>query len=149
MNIEALLAPTASARYSSPTSSMLETSDLILGKSASFTYYRSEAYRRKGFRNGNYARLSIAEKSLLRCAIWVTKVRGKIRNTKLMAQVLLLTSKLVQTFKDHIVRAGTVRARQMLSECELRGISRWAQRLMEWLHDSSYVLYLGVLQVNG
>jgi hypothetical protein len=48
------------------------------------------------------------------------------------------------------VDAGSRRARAMLQEYDksVNGVFGWVPRLREWLHDSGYVRYLGVLEVN-
>ena len=106
-------------------------------------------YWRRGLRNGNWTMLSIAEKGLFRCALWVAKARGKISNTRLMVQVLRIALKLLENFKSHIGKAGREKAMMMLEAyAKPGGVFSWAPRMREWLHNPRYVWYLGVLEVN-
>ena len=99
--------------------------------------------------SGNWAMLSMAEKGLFRCALWVAKARGKISNTKLMVQVLRIALKLLANFKSRIGKAGRERAIKMLEAyAKPGGVFSWAPRMREWLHDPRYVWYLGVMEVN-
>jgi hypothetical protein len=93
--------------------------------------------------------LQIEEKALFRCALWVTKVRGRVSNTKLMEQVLIIAMKLLEGVHSLIVRAGRARVREILQSSTTPGaIASWAARIKEWLNDSNYIYYLGVLVVN-
>ena len=106
------------------------------------------AYMRKGLRNGNWNKLDISEKALFRCALWITKARSKISNTKLITQVICVALKIVQVV-SRIGRAGGIRATMMFQEyAKPAGVFTWAPCIREWLHDSKYVWYLGVLGVN-
>ena len=117
----------------------------------SFLSYSSlVGFWRRGFRNGNWGTLNIAEKGLFRCALWVAKVRGKISNMKLMVQVLKVALKLTEGFRSHVLKAGRRRAVTMYETYgKPNGVFSWVPRLKEWLCDPNYVLYLGILQVNA
>jgi hypothetical protein len=106
--------------------------------------------KRRGLRNGGWARLEIAEKGLFGCALWIAKARNRITNTRLMVQVLRIALKLFKSFQSRIVKAGKARAAIML-EMYARpgGVFSWAPRMREWLHDPKYLMYLGVLEVNA
>jgi hypothetical protein len=101
-------------------------------------------------RNGAWARLEIAEKGLFRCALWITKARNKITNTRLMEQILRVALKLLKSLESRIVKAGKARAATMLKVyARPGGVFTWAPRMREWLHDPKYLLYLGVLELNA
>ena len=103
----------------------------------------------KGLRNRNWVNLQIEERALFRCALWVTKVRGRVSNAKLMVQVLRIAMKLLEGAHSLIVRAGRTRVREILqSSTTPNGIASWAPRIKEWLNDSNYIYYLGMLVVN-
>jgi hypothetical protein len=94
--------------------------------------------------------LSVAERGLYRCALWVAKARGKITNTRLMVQTLRVALKLLEGFQNRIAKAGKARAMKMLETyARPGGVFSWAPRMREWLHDPKYLLYLGVLEVNA
>ena len=101
-------------------------------------------------RNRSWRRLSVAERGLYRCALWVAKARGKITNTKLMVQILRVALKLLEGFQSRITKAGRTRAMMMFEAyAKPGGVFSWAPRMREWLHDPRYVLYLGVMEVNA
>jgi hypothetical protein len=107
-------------------------------------------FRRRSIRNHSWSRLSIAERGLYRCALWVAKARGKIKNTKLVVQILRVTVRLLESFQSRIVKAGRTRAMAMLEAyAKPGGVFSWAPRMREWLHDPRYVSYLGVMEVNA
>ncbi len=102
---------------------------------------------RKGLRNGNWTMLDNTEKALFRCALWVTKTKGKISNMKLVVQVLSIAPKIFQTIR-RIGRAGRMRATMMLQEfAKSGGVFTRAPRVRGWLHDPQYQTYLA-LEVN-
>jgi hypothetical protein len=94
--------------------------------------------------------LSVAERGLYRCALWVAKARGKITNTRLMVQTLRVALKLLEGFQSRIAKAGRARAAVMFEEyAKAGGLFSWAPRMREWLLDRKYIVYLGVLEVNA
>ena len=86
---------------------------------------------------------------MFRCGLWVAKARGKISSMRLMVHVLRIALKLLETHRNRIVNAGRRRANQMFKEyAKPGGVFSWAPSMREWLYDSGYVRYLGVLEVN-
>ena len=114
------------------------------------TYRCLLAAWRKGLRNGNWSRLDVADKALVRCALWVAKVRGSIWNMRLMVQVLSVLLRLIRHCRSRIQDAGNHRAQAMLQAygAEPNPVFRWIPQLREWLRDGRYVMYLGLLEVN-
>ena len=105
---------------------------------------------RKGLRNGNWSRLDLTDRALVRCASWVARIRGSICNMRLMVQVLSVLLRLLQNSRSRIFDAGHRRVNAMLQEYgnAQNGVFSWVPKLKEWLRDPGYVWYLGVLQVN-
>jgi len=100
---------------------------------------------RKSLRNGSWAKIGSAEKALYRCALWIAKERGCIVNRELVAQVLEISEHLLPWIRRRITAAGRERARLMLKSYSNRGgVFGWAPRVNEWLHDATYIFYLGV-----
>ncbi len=99
-------------------------------------------------RNGNWAWLELSEKALFRCATWLVRCRGKISNSKLIAKVIAIAVKLLQTPRSRIANLGRLRAEKALEAYESRGVFGWAPKLREWLNESKFILYLGVLEMN-
>jgi hypothetical protein len=116
----------------------------------SLTYSSLVQFWRRSIRNRSWGRLSIAERGLYRCALWIAKVRTKITNTRLMVQILRIALKLGRGLQSRIVSAGSARADVMCEEyARPGGVFSWAPRMREWLHDRKYIVYLGVLEVNA
>lgn len=106
---------------------------------------------RKGLRNGSWSRLDVSEKGLIRCALWVARIRGSICNMRLMVQVLSVLLRLVRNCRSRIVDAGNRRAHAILQAYGQgpKSIFSWVPELKTWLCDPRYVRYLGLLEVNG
>jgi hypothetical protein len=109
------------------------------------TYNSLLRLRRRGAVNGNWRRLNSNQQSLFRCALWVAKIRGHISNEKLMTQVLRVAITLLKNLRTRIISVGRGRAQSILANERILG---WAPELKSWLTDSSYVWYLGVLEMN-
>jgi hypothetical protein len=113
------------------------------------SYARLSAIWRRGMRNGNWAPLSVSERSLFRCALWVARARGKISNRKLVAQVIEIAVKLAKTVRNTILRAGRKRIVAIRDAYVMPGgVFSWAPQVSRWLNDAGYVWYLGVLEAN-
>jgi len=123
---------------------------LLLRGGDSLTYSSLVGFQRKSMRNRSWRMLSVAERGLYRCALWVAKARGKITNTRLMMQILRVALKLLEGFQSRIAKAGRARAMMMFEEyAKPGGVFSWASRMREWLRDPRYLLYLGVLEENA
>jgi hypothetical protein len=121
---------------------------LVQGGDA-LTYPRLIAFKRKGLRNRNWARLDITEKALFRCGLWIARVRGEISNTKLMVQILRIALKLAEGVRSSIMKMGERRTAAIYAKyTRPLGVFSWAPEVREWLRDIRYVWYLGVLGVN-
>lgn len=103
---------------------------------------------KRALRNGNWRRLPLPQKGLFRCALWITNARGRITNKALREQVLGLLAKLLQTYRHKIAQAGEERAKMIYVSFTARGGFGWVPQLKEWLEDSTYVWYFGLMQVN-
>jgi hypothetical protein len=123
-------------------------SDLV-EEGNSMNYPCLVGFLHRGLRNGNWKRLDTSDRALLRCAFWVAKVRGKISNTKLMVQVMKIALKLVEGVRSAILKVGRRRTALMFEIYgKPLGVFSWAPQVREWLNDSTYARYLGVLGVN-
>jgi hypothetical protein len=123
--------------------------DLVSHSSDSLTYSSLEQLKRRSLINGGWARLEIADRGLFRCALWVAKARGRISNTRLIVQLMHVALKMLQSLRGRIDKIGIRRATLMCEEyAKPGGVFSWAPRMREWLHNASYVWYLGVMEVN-
>jgi len=107
------------------------------------------AVRRRGLRNGNWPRLPPVDRALFRCALWVTKVRGRIVSFRLMVRVLGIALKLLMAPRMRIWRAGRARAEELMRRFEERGLFEWTPNVRSWLVDPSYVFCLGLGELFG
>jgi hypothetical protein len=98
------------------TSSQGSAGGLLLQNPDSLTYTSLLQFWRRGIRNRSWGRLSIAERGLYRCTLWLAKARGKITNSRLMVHVLRVALKLRQSLQSRIARAGKARAAMMFEE---------------------------------
>lgn len=122
---------------------------LLVRSGDALTYPLLVAFKRRGLRNRNWARLNITEKALFKCGLWITRVRGEINNTKLMVQILRITLKLAENVRSKILKVGRKRVLLMSKICQETGVFKWAPQVKRWLVDDNYIRYLGVLAVNG
>ena len=127
----------------------LRARDLALRASDSLSYSWLDRLWHRSRRNRSWGRLSVAERGMFRCGLWVAKARGKISSMRLMVHVLRVALKLLETHRNRIVSAGRQRALQMSEEyAKPGGVFTWAPRMRMLLYDPGYVRYLGVLEVN-
>jgi len=99
----------------------------------------------KGFRNGNVRKLNRLQKALYRaCLVYAGKV-GRIVNEFLVGQLRPIVETLKTTFKIQALRVGLKRLRAMLS----RPLSKWAPQVRVWAREESYVLWLGLVELNA
>ena len=100
---------------------------------------------RRSLRNRSWARLSPTSKALIQCALWVAKTRGRIANTRLIAQVLAITHRLSESVQDRIAAAGKkVAIMKIRAYSGPGGVFSWAPQVREWLNSDSYISYLGL-----
>jgi hypothetical protein len=104
---------------------------------------------RVSLRRGTWAGLSVAEKGLYRCGLWVAKTRGTISNIKLSVTILNIITKLMTTIKSHICRLGLARARALWKNYLSNGVFDWAPEALAHFSRTEYITYLGVMELNG
>ena len=102
----------------------------------------------KGLRTGGWRRLSLEDRALFNCALWVAKVRGRLSNMRLMVRVAGILMKLLADFKARAIRVGRARAERLIACLQERRAEELASRACEWFKDRRYVTYLGVMAMN-
>jgi hypothetical protein len=105
------------------------------------------AARRIGFRNGNWRKLSLVDRGLFRCALWVSRVHGGIESLKLLVRVLGIALKLLEKSQVHIWKMGKARAEELMRQFENRGVFGWAPQIRGWLVETSYIFCLGLREL--
>lgn len=98
----------------------------------------------RGLRNGNWRRLSLVDRGLFRCALWIAKTRGQIASFRLMVTVARIMLRLLETQRTRILKAGRARADQLRLRFDETGLFQWAPKVRGWLLDQRYVFYLGL-----
>jgi len=134
--------PTASSFMARPRKS---TSETLSESTSSISFGILSSLWRKSLRSGSWVRIGSAEKALYRCALWIARARGFIVNRALVTQILEIMRHLLGSIRSRITVAGKERARLLLKNYSNRGgVFVWAPQVREWLHDATYVFYLGV-----
>jgi len=99
----------------------------------------------KGFRNGNVRKLSRLQRALYRACLAYARKVGRIVNEFLVGRLKPIMETLSTTFRARALRAGLERLRAMLSS----SVSKWAPQVRVWAREESYVLWLGLTELNA
>jgi len=105
--------------------------------------------KRLGLRNGNWRRLSLVDRGLFRCALWVTRVQGSIASLKLLVKVLGVVLRLLENSSMRIWMAGKARAEELRQRFNDRGLFDWAPNVRNWLEERNFAFYLGLGEMYG
>jgi hypothetical protein len=100
-------------------------------------------YWRKGLRNGKWRRLRTIDRVFYRAAIWYAKIKSKIMNNKIIAQIRSIFEELGNTIRSEIMNVGIERAKGILTKFEENGVFKWVPQLKLWIKDPRYVFWLG------
>lgn len=111
-----------------------------------FTFSDLVLYQRKGFRNGNWRRLGFFERAFFRVSICYAKARGKIVNSRVVANLKSIIEKLTLTLGKRVFTAGLEKSRELLLNFEEKEVFNWAPELKGWLKDPKYIFWLGLFQ---
>jgi hypothetical protein len=106
-------------------------------------------YMKRSLRRGTWAALGTVEKALYRCALWVTKARGKIASSKLSMSILGIITKLVTTAGTRIYTLGLARAHALWNRYTSAGVFEWAPEVKASFARRDYIMYLGVMELRG
>jgi hypothetical protein len=103
-------------------------------------------WMRRGFKNGNWRRLSPDEKGYFKAAVWYAKVKGRIVNAMVVGFLQAIIEKIRETRSIQILKAGMAKARKMLTQNS--EVFKWCPRLRVWLLDRTYVFWLGLTELS-
>ena len=106
-----------------------------------FTHDELHTSFRNGLRNGNWRKLRILEKALLRASLWYSRVQGTILNEMVVSKLSVLVDKLKKTSGGRVFKRVYEKAVVLLNKGEV--IFAWASSLKGWLKDPIYVFWLG------
>ena len=99
----------------------------------------------KGFRNGNIKKLNRLQKALYRACLVYARKTGRIINEFLVGRLKPIMEALTTTFRARALRAGLERLWAMLSS----SVSEWAPQVRVRAREESYILWLGLLEINS
>jgi len=99
-------------------------------------------------RRGSWRRLSVEDRALYRCGLWVARVRGRVVNSRLMVRLFGIILKIAATVRGFIYRAGSARAAAFHALYERMGVFKWAPEAEGWLGETGFRLYLGVMELS-
>jgi len=101
---------------------------------------------RRGFRNGNWRRLSPDEKGYFKAAVCYAKVKGRIVNAMVVSLLQAIIEKIKTTRSAQLLQAGMAKAEKMLTQNS--ETFKWCPRLRVWLLDRTYVFWLGLTELS-
>jgi len=104
--------------------------------------------RTKSFRNGNWWRLSQAERALYKSAIGLAALRGYVANLKLVKLLRELAARLLETPSIKILRLGYARAEQMIQNFNKNGLEALTSILLNNLSNWDYIFCMGLVCLN-
>jgi hypothetical protein len=99
---------------------------------------------KKGFRNGNWRKLTSVEKALYMASLSLAKMRGRIVNSRLILQLGCIIGKLRETRGDRLRRASYRRAVELYERFMIIGLFDWAPQVRLWFSDPGYILWVGL-----
>ena len=112
------------------------------------THSELTSFMRTGVRRGTWSKLSIVDRALFRCGIWVAKTRGQIANTTLIVGIRRILVRLLATVRNRIYEAGLTRARRLRKNYLSAGVFDWAPEVKDLIFRPDYIMYLGVMELN-
>lgn len=110
-------------------------------------YEELRFYWLKGLRNGNLSKLSGIQKSYYRVCLMFARRVGRIASDFVVSQLRAIMNSLVEGLKLKALKRGLERADELKARFERSGVFKWAPRVIEWLKDKSYILYLGFMEI--
>jgi len=116
--------------------------EVILMDTLSYNYLY--CLRKKGFRNGNWRKLSRIEKALYVASLSLAKMRGRLVNSRLVLELMGIIGRLKDTAGERLMRVSYERAVRLYERFTAVGLFEWAPQVRSWFNDPSYVLWLGL-----
>jgi hypothetical protein len=107
-----------------------------------------QRFQRRALRFGVWRRLTDYERAFFTASILYAEVRGWIVNGKIVDMILYIVEKLRTGIGARVVRAGLRRATELRAFYAEKGVFKWCPRLVGWLLDPGYVIYLGTSWMN-
>lgn len=111
-----------------------------------FTFNDLVRYQHKGFLNGNWRKLNLLERAFFRASICYAKFKGKIVNSRIVAELRSIIEKLTLTFGKKVFMAGLEKVEELILKFEDREVFGWAPEVRSWLR---YIFWLGLIQQEG
>jgi len=99
---------------------------------------------RKGFRNGNWRKLSSLERALYMASLSLAKMRGRIVNSRLILELRGIIGKLRETPGDRLMQTSYQRAVGLYARFVAVGLFDWAPQVRSWFSDPGYIIWIGL-----
>ncbi|MGQ9513818.1 MAG: hypothetical protein ACUVTL_02015 [Thermoproteota archaeon] len=99
---------------------------------------------KKGFRNGNWKKLSKIEKALYMASLSLAKMRRRLVNSRLILELRGIIGKLRETAGNKLMLRAYQRAMKLYERFSATGLFEWAPQVRSWFNDPSYILWLGL-----
>ncbi|MBO3799279.1 MAG: hypothetical protein QW491_10905 [Thermoproteota archaeon] len=115
-------------------------------KRESFSYKDLARISRKAQRNGNWRRLTLAERALFRACMELAKLRGILVNHALVERLKHIVLKLLQTTTVRLLQLGREYGKYLLELYKKNGVVELFPKIRDLLNDPKYLLWLGVKQ---
>lgn len=110
-------------------------------------YGTLRSFLRLGLRRGSWRMLSVEDRALYRCGLWVAKVRGRVVSMRLMVRLWGIILKLSARVRGFIYKAGSARALASYALYERMHVFNWAPEVKIWLGQTGFRLYLGATEL--
>jgi len=112
------------------------------------SYEALRAYQLRGFRNGNWRRLGRMKRIFYRACIAYARIKRVIRNPRVVSLLRDIILELKSTVKVRALNEAIREVDRVIPIYLKAGVFRWAARLIEWLRDESYLIWLGFKKLN-
>lgn len=112
-------------------------------------YEELRLYWVKGLRNGNINKLSRIQKSYYRLCLMFARKVGRIVSVFVVSQLRAIISILVKSPKSEALNKGLEKAEKLKACFKRSGVFRWAPKVLEWLREKSFILWLGFMEMNS
>lgn len=115
----------------------------MVARADRLTYEELSAIRERSYRNGNWRRLTQAERALYRASLGLARLRGKVVNAHLLEVLRGIIGKLTRRLADKILEIGRKRASELRELYRRNGVFGWLPMLERLLEDEDYLFWLG------
>lgn len=110
------------------------------------TFEDLEYYWVKGCRNGRLYRLKRMERGFYRACMLFAKLKKVIVSETVVTMLNRIIERLMP-LKEKAFKEGGRRIEELKAYFNRSGVFKWASRVLEWLTDKTYIMYLGFMEI--